>query len=312
MPLQARVQAAAKKRVVEFPVPFGFISKRSRSFGGSLDKSGDPMVSPSICSNARSKRASRRRSWTIACGNRLRRVMGVDVRRGAMPTASAVAQTDERHAYAKPWAWHPQGNVIDGGPDMPRTSASRPDSAHGTPPKTIEEFIGRANSRRQRQHRQMDQPAGMERTGADLEFEVLTVVLRGSLRVETKEGVHDVAGRRSDLVAAEWKATARWERKGTAYRRAPAAGDGIVRILVRFSPTSTCLKRPSRSDAGDFASDSDSARKSSTCLSCRSEALIEPHGFPRLLARTDHAAASSDRPARRRTPASPPSTWPHS
>ena len=67
--------------------------------------------------------------------------------------------------------------------------------AAGTKPKEIQEFAGRVNSgHRQVSVARMVSPAGWEEPGQRPEFEEITVVLRGVLRVEHEGGHLDVAG----------------------------------------------------------------------------------------------------------------------
>jgi mannose-6-phosphate isomerase-like protein (cupin superfamily) len=66
--------------------------------------------------------------------------------------------------------------------------------AAGNKPKRIEEFIGRVNSKSSGVSvARMQSPSGWVEPGQTPEFEEYTVVLRGSLRVTTRDGVVDVA-----------------------------------------------------------------------------------------------------------------------
>ncbi len=78
--------------------------------------------------------------------------------------------------------------------------------AHGHPPKTIEEFIGRVNSRTAAVSiARMVSPPGWSEPGQMPEFDEYTVVLRGVLRVETREGVYEVkAGQAIIVNSGEW------------------------------------------------------------------------------------------------------------
>ena len=101
--------------------------------------------------------------------------------------------------------------------------------AHGTPPKTIEEFIGRVNSRTSNVSiARMISPSGWSEPGQTPEFEEFTVVLRGTLRVETRDGVHEVAaGEAISVAAGEW----------VRYSTPVAGGAEYVAIcLPAFSP----------------------------------------------------------------------------
>ena len=66
--------------------------------------------------------------------------------------------------------------------------------ALGEPPKTIEEFVGRVNTRTKAVSiARMRSPSGWTEPGQTPAFDEYTVVLRGVLRVTTREGVVDVA-----------------------------------------------------------------------------------------------------------------------
>ncbi len=66
-------------------------------------------------------------------------------------------------------------------------------TAAGNKPKRIEEFIGRVSSGHETVSiARMVSPSGWEEPVQRPEFEELTVVLRGTLRVETDDGVIDV------------------------------------------------------------------------------------------------------------------------
>ncbi|MGB8699148.1 MAG: cupin [Thermosynechococcaceae cyanobacterium] len=78
--------------------------------------------------------------------------------------------------------------------------------AVGHPPKTIEEFIGRVNSRTETiSIARMQSPSGWSEPGQTPEFDEYTVVLQGCLRVETKEKVLDVLAGQAVMVSrGEW------------------------------------------------------------------------------------------------------------
>jgi quercetin dioxygenase-like cupin family protein len=101
--------------------------------------------------------------------------------------------------------------------------------AHGEPPKVIDEFIGRVNSGTTAASvARMASPTGWSEPGQTPEFDEYTVVLRGVLRVETRDAVHDVAAGEAIISPA-----GKWVRYST-----PAAG-GAEYIAVRvpaFSP----------------------------------------------------------------------------
>src|SRR4029077_13219386 len=79
-------------------------------------------------------------------------------------------------------------------------------AAAGTTPKKIEEFAGRVNSGHVRVSvARMVSPAGWQEPGQRPEFEEVTVVLRGMLRVEHETGVLEVrAGQAVITRRGEW------------------------------------------------------------------------------------------------------------
>ncbi len=78
--------------------------------------------------------------------------------------------------------------------------------AAGTKPKRIEEYAGRVNSGHAAVSvARMESPAGWEEPGQRPDFEELTVVLRGTLRVEHQDGViHVAAGQAVVAAPGEW------------------------------------------------------------------------------------------------------------
>lgn len=78
--------------------------------------------------------------------------------------------------------------------------------AAGNKPKIIEEYIGRVNSKSEALSvARMKSPSGWIEPGQTPEFDEYTVVLRGTLRVTTKSGIHDVhAGQAVIAHAGEW------------------------------------------------------------------------------------------------------------
>jgi quercetin dioxygenase-like cupin family protein len=101
--------------------------------------------------------------------------------------------------------------------------------AVGTPPKTIEEFIGRVNSRTDNVSiARMISPSGWSEPGQTPEFVEHTVVLRGTLRVETRSTVHEVAaGEAITTAPGEW---VRYSTPG------PEGAEYIAVCLPAFSP----------------------------------------------------------------------------
>jgi mannose-6-phosphate isomerase-like protein (cupin superfamily) len=78
--------------------------------------------------------------------------------------------------------------------------------AAGNKPKIIEEFVGRVNSRTEAVSvARMKSPSGWVEPGQTPQFDEYTVVLRGVLRVATREGAIDVhAGQAVITHAGEW------------------------------------------------------------------------------------------------------------
>jgi mannose-6-phosphate isomerase-like protein (cupin superfamily) len=85
---------------------------------------------------------------------------------------------------------------------------ARPTRIHaaGEPPKVIEEFSGRVNSATDEiSVARMKSPAGWSEPGQTPEFDEYTVVLAGTLRVETRDGVLDIAGGEGVITrAGDW------------------------------------------------------------------------------------------------------------
>jgi mannose-6-phosphate isomerase-like protein (cupin superfamily) len=103
--------------------------------------------------------------------------------------------------------------------------------AAGNKPKRIEEFIGRVNSgHASLSVARMTSPAGWLEPGQRPEFEEVTVVLRGLLRVEHAQGTLDVrAGQAVVTSANEW----------VRYSTPEAGGAEYVSVcLPAFSPAS--------------------------------------------------------------------------
>ncbi len=79
-------------------------------------------------------------------------------------------------------------------------------AAAGEPPKTIDEFSGRASDGQDRVSvARMRSPAGWSEPGQRPEFDEYTIVLRGMVRVEHEGGVLDVqAGQAVHCRPGEW------------------------------------------------------------------------------------------------------------
>jgi mannose-6-phosphate isomerase-like protein (cupin superfamily) len=101
--------------------------------------------------------------------------------------------------------------------------------AAGNKPKLIDEFIGRVNSRTAAVSiARMQSPSGWQEPGQTPEFDEYTVVLRGMLRVETKQGVLDVrAGQAVVTTRGEWVRYSTPEPDGAEY---------LAVCLPAFSP----------------------------------------------------------------------------
>jgi mannose-6-phosphate isomerase-like protein (cupin superfamily) len=104
--------------------------------------------------------------------------------------------------------------------------------AAGNKPKVIQEFIGRVNSRSESLSvARMISPGGWVEPGQTPEFEEYTVVLRGTLRVESKTGTIDVrAGQAVVTHAGEWVRYSTPDNEGAEYVAVclPAFAPGTV------------------------------------------------------------------------------------
>jgi mannose-6-phosphate isomerase-like protein (cupin superfamily) len=100
----------------------------------------------------------------------------------------------------------------------------------GTKPKQIQEFAGRVNSGHARVSvARMISPSGWEEPGQRPEFEEITVVLKGTLRVEHEAGAIDVrAGQAVVTSPGEWVRYSTPEAEGAEY---------VAVCLPAFSPT---------------------------------------------------------------------------
>ena len=101
--------------------------------------------------------------------------------------------------------------------------------AHGNIPKIIREFVGRANSGTdQASIAVMESPAGWEEPGQTPEFDEYTLVLEGSLQVQTREHTFEVAADQA-IIAPRGQ----WVR----YSSPAASGARYIAICVpAFSP----------------------------------------------------------------------------
>lgn len=78
--------------------------------------------------------------------------------------------------------------------------------AHGDPPKIIQEFVGRVRTGAEAVSiARMRSPSGWREPGQRPEFDEYTLVLRGTLRVESESGVQDVSAGQAIIVErGEW------------------------------------------------------------------------------------------------------------
>ena len=102
-------------------------------------------------------------------------------------------------------------------------------AAAGNKPKQIQEFAGRVNSGHAAVSvARMISPEGWQEPGQTPEFEEITVVLRGMLRVEHRGGVLDVrAGQAVVTAPGEWVRYSSPEPEGAEY---------VAICLPAFSP----------------------------------------------------------------------------
>jgi quercetin dioxygenase-like cupin family protein len=100
--------------------------------------------------------------------------------------------------------------------------------AHGSPPKVIQEFVGRADSGGAVSIARMVSPAGWGESGQTPEFDEYTIVLRGTLRVETRGGTHAVTAGQAVIVGR-----GEWVRYSTPE---PGGAEYIAVCLPGFSP----------------------------------------------------------------------------
>ncbi len=101
--------------------------------------------------------------------------------------------------------------------------------ASGNKPKVIEEFIGRVNSGTQKMSiARMHSPEGWEEPGQTPEFDEYTVVIAGTLRVETTDETFDVAAGQSVIFPnGAWVRYSTLKKGGAGY---------IAECVPAFSP----------------------------------------------------------------------------
>lgn len=102
--------------------------------------------------------------------------------------------------------------------------------AAGIPPKVIEEFIGRVNSKTESLSlAKMKSPSGWSEPGQTPEFDEFTLVLKGELQVKTKkETFHVKAGQAIITPKGEWVCYSTPGPEGAEY---------IAVCLPAFSPS---------------------------------------------------------------------------
>lgn len=101
--------------------------------------------------------------------------------------------------------------------------------AAGNKPKRIEEFVGRVNSKTSAVSvARMRSPSGWVEPGQTPEFDEYTVVLRGSLRVTSKEGSIDVTAGQAVITRR-----GEWVQYGTP---GPEGAEYVAVCLPAFSP----------------------------------------------------------------------------
>lgn len=102
-------------------------------------------------------------------------------------------------------------------------------TAAGNKPKVIEEYIGRVNSKTEALSvARMKSPEGWIEPGQTPEFDEYTVVLKGTLRVSTREGdVYVRAGQAIIVHKGEWVKYSSPEPEGAEY---------VAVCLPAFSP----------------------------------------------------------------------------
>jgi mannose-6-phosphate isomerase-like protein (cupin superfamily) len=101
--------------------------------------------------------------------------------------------------------------------------------AAGNKPKVIDEYVGRVNSRHEALSiAHMRSPCGWVEPGQTPEFDEFTVVLKGMLRVTSRDGTLDVAAGQAVLArGGEWVQYSTPEPEGAEY---------LAVCLPAFSP----------------------------------------------------------------------------
>jgi quercetin dioxygenase-like cupin family protein len=102
-------------------------------------------------------------------------------------------------------------------------------AAVGSPPKTIMEYVGRANTGSEHLSiARMTSPAGWSEPGQRPEFAEVTLVLSGAVHVETESGTHRVGPSQAIMTEpGEWVRYSTPEAEGAEY---------LAVCLPAFSP----------------------------------------------------------------------------
>ena len=101
--------------------------------------------------------------------------------------------------------------------------------AAGTPPKRIEEFVGRVNSNTENVSvARMKSPGGWKEPGQTPEFDEYSLVIRGTLHVRLRDGELDVHAGQAVIVSK-----GEWVQYSTP---APEGAEYIAICLPSFSP----------------------------------------------------------------------------
>lgn len=101
--------------------------------------------------------------------------------------------------------------------------------AAGSPPKQIEEFIGRVNSQTSEVSiARMTSPEGWSEPGQTPEFSEYTVVLRGTLKVKLKDSEAEISAGQAIIIHA-----GEWVKYSTPYA---GGAEYIAVCLPAFSP----------------------------------------------------------------------------
>jgi mannose-6-phosphate isomerase-like protein (cupin superfamily) len=92
-------------------------------------------------------------------------------------------------------------------------------AAAGNPPKRIAEYVGRLNTGdRGLSIARMESPGGWQEPGQTPEFDEYTLVLRGSVRIETRTQVtHVTAGQAFFAAAGQWVRYTTPDEQGAEY-----------------------------------------------------------------------------------------------